>query len=67
MRTSAREAGRDPDAIEVSAGGVFDVDGVKQYADLGVSRVMMPPLGLELETLKTQLGAFSENVIAKVG
>jgi hypothetical protein len=37
----------------VSAGGVLDLDGVRRFADL--------------ETLTTQLGAFSENVIARAG
>jgi probable F420-dependent oxidoreductase len=67
MRGAARDAGRDPDAIEVSAGGVLDLDGVRRFADLGVSRLIVPPLGFDLETLKTQLGAFSENVIARAG
>ncbi|MDQ1520250.1 MAG: hypothetical protein QOI55_1323, partial [Actinomycetota bacterium] len=65
MRASASDAGRDPDEIEVSAGGGVDLDGVKRFADLGVSRVVIPPLGFDLETLKTQLGAFSENVISR--
>lgn len=67
MRASARDAGRDPDAIEVTAGGALDLDGVKKLGDLGVSRVIVPPLGFDLETLKTQFGAFSENVIARAG
>jgi probable F420-dependent oxidoreductase len=65
MRAAARDAGRDPDAIEVSAIGGFDLDAVKRYADLGVTRCVLPPLGFDLDTLRTQLGAFSENVIAK--
>jgi probable F420-dependent oxidoreductase len=67
MQRSAKDAGRDADAIEVTAGGVMDLDGVKQFADLGVSRVVLPPLGFDAETLKQQLGLFAENVIAKVG
>jgi probable F420-dependent oxidoreductase len=65
MRSSAREHGRDPDAIEVTAGGVWDLDGVKRFADLGVGRVVIPPLGFDLETLQTRLGPFSENVMQK--
>jgi probable F420-dependent oxidoreductase len=67
MRTSATEAGRDPDAIDVTAGGAFDIDGVKRFADLGVDRVVIPPLGFDLETLERALGDFSENVITKAG
>jgi probable F420-dependent oxidoreductase len=66
MRESAKDAGRDPDAIEITAGGAMDVDGAKRYADLGVSRLVIPPLGFDVETLKQSLGNFGENVIAKL-
>ena len=66
MGRSAKDAGRDPDAIEVTAGGAMDPDGIKAYADLGVSRIVIPPLGFDLETLKQQLGNFGDNVIAKM-
>jgi probable F420-dependent oxidoreductase len=67
MRTAAKDAGRDADAIEVTAGGSMDVDGIKKFADLGVKRIVIPPLGFDIETLKEQLGNFADNVIAKVG
>jgi len=64
MRSAAADAGRDPDAIEVTAGGAMDVDGVKQFADLGVSRMVVPPLGYDLATLRDQLPRFADTVIA---
>lgn len=64
MRAAAKEAGRDAGAIEITSGGAFDVDGAKRLADLGVSRIVIPPLGFDLETLKSSLGDFSERVIA---
>jgi hypothetical protein len=67
MQRSAKDAGRDPEAIEVTAGGVMDLDGVKRFGDLGVDRVVLPPLGFDAETLEQQLGLFAENVIGKVG
>jgi probable F420-dependent oxidoreductase len=67
MRRSAKNAGRDPDAIEVTAGGVMDLDGVRRFADHGVDRIALPPLGFDLDTLRAQLGRFSANVIEKVG
>jgi probable F420-dependent oxidoreductase len=67
MRAAARDAGRDPDTIEVTSGGLPDLDGVQRLAGLGVSRVVIPPLGFDLDTLKTQLGTFSENVISRAG
>ncbi len=66
MRKAAMDAGRDGDAIEVTAGGSMDVDGIKRFADLGVRRIVIPPLGFDVETLKAQLGNFADNVIAKV-
>lgn len=67
MRASARDAGRDPDDIEITAGGAMDVDGIKRFADLGVERMIIPPLGFDAETLETQLGVFADDVMSKVG
>ncbi|HEV7887670.1 MAG TPA: LLM class F420-dependent oxidoreductase [Acidimicrobiales bacterium] len=66
MRRAAKDAGRDPDAIEVTAGGAMDVEGAKPYAELGVSRLVIPPLGYDLGTLREQLPRFADNVIAKL-
>ena len=67
MRASAKDAGRDANAIEVTAGGVMDLDGVRRFADYGVDRIVLPPLGFDLDTLREQLGRFSEQVIEKAG
>ena len=67
MRQSATDSGRDPDAIEITAGGAFDLDGVKRFTDLGVDRMVIPPLGFDLETLKSAIGDFADSVIAKAG
>jgi probable F420-dependent oxidoreductase len=65
MRKSAAHAGRNADDIEVSAFAGLDLDSVKRSEDMGIARGIVPPLGFDLETLRAQLGAFSENVIAK--
>ena len=44
----------------------MDLDGVKRFADAGVDRVAIPPLGWDPDTLREQLGRFSEQVIEKV-
>ena len=67
MRKAAVDAGRDPEAIEITTGGAMDVDGVRRYEDLGVSRLVIPPLGFDVETLRTQVARFGDEVIAKVG
>jgi probable F420-dependent oxidoreductase len=38
MRAAARDAGRDPDGIEITYSGGVKPDRVRQFADLGVSR-----------------------------
>ena len=66
MRTAAKDAGRDADAIEVTAGGAMDVDGAKRYADLGVHRLVVPALGRNPEEWQQVLGTFGDQVIAKL-
>jgi probable F420-dependent oxidoreductase len=71
MRAAATEAGRDPDAIEITAGtaGIFApdaVDQLKELEDRGVSRVVVPPLSFRLDEIGGAMGQFGENVIAKV-
>ncbi|MFZ6005208.1 MAG: LLM class F420-dependent oxidoreductase [Actinomycetota bacterium] len=70
MRATAVEHGRDPDAIEVSAGGrgalgSKALDEVKALADLGVSRVIVPPLAYDPEGQRTAFAQYGEEVIAR--
>lgn len=66
MRASATEAGRDPLTIEITAGGRPDLETAKAYADLGVSRFTIPPLGFDAATLADQLPRFADEVISKL-
>ena len=70
MRTSATEHGRNPDAITVTAGGngalgSGALDEVKALADLGVERVIIPPLAFDPEGQREAFGRYGEDVIAK--
>jgi probable F420-dependent oxidoreductase len=65
-RTTAKEAGRDPSAIEMTCGGAMDVDGVKRFADIGADRLVIPAFGRDAESYKQMLGGFGENVISKL-
>jgi len=73
MRQAAEDAGRDPDAIEITAGGyaaLFSDDPVgviQELADMGVSRAIIPPLSFRPAELAEKFAEFGENVIAKVG
>jgi len=69
MRQSAADAGRDPEAIEVTAfdpGGVLGADPVGAVQELeaqGVHRVLVPSF-LFLSDTRNALAAFAERVIA---
>jgi alkanesulfonate monooxygenase SsuD/methylene tetrahydromethanopterin reductase-like flavin-dependent oxidoreductase (luciferase family) len=65
MRSAATDSGRDPDAIEITAMGPLDVEGIRRFADIGVDRLAIPPLGFDLASLTTGLRGFSDSVIAK--
>ncbi len=67
MRQTAADAGRDPDAIEVTSGSVEvfgsdPVGAVQELRDQGVDRVVVPAF-LHLKDPATSLAAFGENVI----
>jgi probable F420-dependent oxidoreductase len=66
MREAALDAGRDPDAIEITTGGRADVDTLKALADSGVSRfVVMPPSPKPAE-LGEAMARYADEVIARV-
>jgi probable F420-dependent oxidoreductase len=70
MRHAAVEAGRDPDAIELTAGGDAGLFGpdptstIREFEEAGVSRLIIPPLSFDPATIGEALGRFSEAVIA---
>ena len=66
MRASAEEAGRDPDTIEISAGGLPQADYVERLAELGVSRMVMPLPAWDADGIRPALEQFATDVIAKV-
>jgi probable F420-dependent oxidoreductase len=72
MREAAVEADRDPDAIEVTAGGVAallgpePVDALRQLEDAGIHRVVIPPLSPDPEQIGSALADFADRVIAKL-
>lgn len=70
MRATAEEHGRDPDAIEVTAGGngalgSKALDEVKALADLGVARVIVPPLAYDPEGQREAFGRYGDEVIGR--
>ena len=72
MRAAAEGAGRDPADIEVSwtgasllAGGEQAVDEVGRLTELGVARLVIPPLTYDTAAIGDALAAFAENVIGR--
>jgi probable F420-dependent oxidoreductase len=52
MRQAAEDAGRNPDAIELTLGAPPDPGFVEQLVELGVDRVVLPPMGLDVDAVK---------------
>jgi probable F420-dependent oxidoreductase len=51
MRRAAEEAGRNPDSIELTLGAPPDPGFVEQLVELGVDRVVLPPMGFDVESV----------------
>ena len=66
MRRTAEKHGRDPDAIEITAGGAMDPAGIEKLRALGVSRVVIPPLAMDKDGIRAALEGFKTNVIDKL-
>ncbi|MDP1793858.1 MAG: LLM class F420-dependent oxidoreductase [Acidimicrobiales bacterium] len=66
MRKEAADHGRDGDKIEVTAGASFNLDEIRQLGELGVSRLMIPPLAFDPDGLRQALDRFQNDIISKV-
>ena len=69
VRQTAAASGRDPEAIEVSAGSpaIFGDDPVgaaQELAEIGVGRIVVPGFLLRKPSEREAMGAFAERVIA---
>ena len=76
LRAAAREAGRDPEAVELTVwpgswdfSRGFDPDLARQYVDQGVSRLVISALegdGIDLEAIRRLIGTYQDEVISKL-
>ena len=69
MRATALENDRDPDAIEITTGGAAafapdPIAALKELEDMGVDRVVIPPLSFDVDGIGPALEQFGQNVIA---
>ena len=67
MAQTAREAGRDPDAIEITCTGGFSRENAESWAGLGADRMLVSPRTGDLAKLRPLLEKFREEVIEPLG
>jgi len=66
LRDECGKIGRDPAEIEItSTAGPLDLDTVRRYEDLGVSRLVTMPPAFDPEGLRRGLAELAEKVIAR--
>jgi len=67
MRDECGKTGRNPEEIELTTGATaeVDLDTVRRYEDLGLSRLVLGPTAFDPEGLRRMLGEFGERVIAR--
>ena len=65
VRAAAVEAGRNPDAIEITSGGTRSVEKAKWFADQGVHRLTIAPHAKTIPALREELMRFGDEVIDK--
>jgi probable F420-dependent oxidoreductase len=63
VEDSAREAGRDPSAIEITCVGIPALDSAQALADAGVHRMIVASHEPDLEGVRRVMGPFSQSAI----
>jgi len=67
LREECTRLGRDIAEIEITAGTLgTDVDAVRRFADLGVSRMIIAPPAFDLDGIRLGLERFAEQVMRKL-
>lgn len=65
MREEARKSGKNPEAIEITTGGVTNADDVKRLQDLGVERVLLRRPTTDAKQLRAGLEKLANDIIAR--
>lgn len=67
VKDECQKNGRNPDEVELTAGGlVRSLDDVKRYQDMGVSRVMLPLPGFDIAALDKGLDQLGDDILSKL-
>jgi len=65
MREECAAIGRDPGEIEITTGAAPSLDEVKRLQDQGVSRVVLPPPGFDMEGVRAGFEKIGDEIISK--
>ena len=66
VRDECEKLGRNPDEVELTAGGpARNLDDVKRMQDLGVTRMVVPPPGFDKDGVEKGLEHFGNEIIGK--
>jgi probable F420-dependent oxidoreductase len=63
VRQATEEAGRDPDSLELTAGGARTVDAAARYAGLGISRLTVAVRARTVPELREELARLGEELV----
>lgn len=67
LRDECGKIGRDPDEIEVTTHvRVDDLDTVRRYQDLGVSRIVIAPPGFDQQAVRKGLEQFGDRIVSRL-
>jgi probable F420-dependent oxidoreductase len=67
VRDECEKIGRNPDEVELTAGGpARSLDDVKRMQDLGVARMIIPPPGFDPDAINKGLDKFNDEILSKL-
>ena len=66
MREECAAIGRDPGEIEITTGAAPSLDEVKRLQDQGVSRVVLPPPGFDMDGVRAGFEKIANEIIEKI-
>ena len=64
VRAATAEAGRDPLALELTAGGARTVEDARFYADLGIDRLTVAVRARSVADLREEVGRLGDELVA---
>lgn len=65
VRAETRAAGRDPSAMEFTAGGARTVDEAKVYADFGIHRLTVAIRARTLADMRAEVARLGDELVSK--